>query len=200
MKKSNQNSQRKSNNGFSLIEVLVSVVILSFGLLGMVGMQAAALQANRDARLQSAGVRLAREAAELIRDNKDVGLKQATIDNPYLLTFASPSALPSAAPENCFSIKCTTVKNIAEYGVKEWLVRVNQELPGARVSICRDTTPYNSAGVPQWACSNSGNLIVVKLGWTRGSTNRTPTTTTADLFVKATIPSIVMPVTPGAGI
>ncbi|HEY8905230.1 MAG TPA: prepilin-type N-terminal cleavage/methylation domain-containing protein, partial [Rhodoferax sp.] len=31
--------------GFSLIEVLVSIVVLSFGLLGMVGMQAASLHA-----------------------------------------------------------------------------------------------------------------------------------------------------------
>ncbi len=41
--------------GFSLMEVLVSIVVLSFGLLGMVGMQAAALQSNREARLQSSG-------------------------------------------------------------------------------------------------------------------------------------------------
>ena len=39
--------------GFSLVEVLVAIVILSFGMLGMVGMQAFALQSNRDARLQS---------------------------------------------------------------------------------------------------------------------------------------------------
>ena len=39
--------------GFTLVEVLVSIVVLSFGLLGMVGLQAGSLQANRDARLQS---------------------------------------------------------------------------------------------------------------------------------------------------
>jgi len=33
--------------GFPLIEVLVAIVVLSFGLLGMVGMQAASLHANR---------------------------------------------------------------------------------------------------------------------------------------------------------
>ena len=38
--------------GFSLVEVLVAIVVLSFGLLGMVGMQAFALQSNQEARLQ----------------------------------------------------------------------------------------------------------------------------------------------------
>ena len=31
-------SNRKNQNGFSLIEVLVSIVLLSFGLLGMAGL------------------------------------------------------------------------------------------------------------------------------------------------------------------
>lgn len=58
---------RHRNAGFSLIEVLVAIVVLSFGLLGMVGLQAASLQANRDARLQSTAILLARDLAEAMR-------------------------------------------------------------------------------------------------------------------------------------
>src|ERR1035437_6960909 len=72
----------RGHSGFSLIEVLVSIVVLSFGLLGMVGMQAAALQSNREARLQSAGVVLTRELADMIRGNKIEGVKP-TGSNPY---------------------------------------------------------------------------------------------------------------------
>ena len=61
--------------GFSLIEVLISIVVLCFGVLGMVGLQAASLQANREARLQSTAVRMAEEMAELMRSNKDTALK-----------------------------------------------------------------------------------------------------------------------------
>ena len=56
-----------AQKGFSLIEILVSIVILSFGLLGIVGLQASSMKANREARLQSTGVKLAEEIAELIR-------------------------------------------------------------------------------------------------------------------------------------
>ena len=72
---------RLALKGFSLIEVLISIIILSFGLLGMVGLQAAALQANRDARLQSVATTLGRELAEKMRGNKAVAVLLA---NPYL--------------------------------------------------------------------------------------------------------------------
>src|SRR5664280_1123481 len=80
----------RKDSGFSLVEVLVSIVVLSFGLLGMVGMQAAALQSNREARIQSTAVSLARELAELIRGNKAVGI--LTTSNPYVGSFSSPMA------------------------------------------------------------------------------------------------------------
>ena len=37
------------NRGFSLLEVLISIVVLSFGVLGAAGLQATSLQANREA-------------------------------------------------------------------------------------------------------------------------------------------------------
>ncbi|RZJ11079.1 MAG: hypothetical protein EOO54_21180 [Haliea sp.] len=120
--------------------------------------------------------------------------------NPYLMTFSGTT--PTAAPQNCFTTTCTTPKNVAEYGIKEWLSRVDDELPGARVAICFDTAPYDSAGLPRWTCTNSGTMLVVKLGWTRASTNRTNTGDAA--FERATAsdgrPSVIMPVVPGAGV
>lgn len=185
--------------GFSLLEVLVSIVVLSFGVLGMVGMQAAALQANRDARLQSAGVRLAREAAELIRDNKAIAQASLTsaTDNPYLVAYTSPTVIP-AVTQNCFTSTCTTAKNIADYGIKEWLGRAYAELPGARIAVCYDTAPYDAAGLPRWACTNTGAVMIVKLGWTRSTTNRADTGTSA--LDTATRPAIMMPVTAGAAV
>ena len=60
---------RRTEQGFTLVEVLISIVILSFGMLGMVGLQAGALQANREAKLQSVGTGVARELAETMRGN-----------------------------------------------------------------------------------------------------------------------------------
>jgi len=182
--------------GFSLIEVLVSIVVLSFGMLGMVGMQSAALQANREARLQSAATVLAREAAEMIRGNKSIGVLSTS--NPYVRTLSAGTATGTSS--YCLGVAataCADTTEIANAQMTEWLARVDAELPGAKVSICFDTTPFDtSTGLPQWTCTaGAGAVLVVKIGWTRGSTNKSQTGTNA--FDTASKPAIVLPVTAG---
>ena len=184
--------------GFSLVEVLVSIVVLSFGLLGMVGMQAAALQSNRDSRAQSAAVFLARELAETIRGNKAEGIKLPA-SNPYVGAFSSPLAV--GAPSYCLNVAvgttaCTGSGDVANAQMAEWLNRVDAELPGARVAVCFDSDPFDSAGRPRWACNGTGDILVIKMGWTRGSTDKTKSGN--DALERATTPSVVMPVTAGS--
>lgn len=191
--------------GFSLLEVLISIIILSFGLLGMVGLQAAALQANREARSQSTAGSLARELAEMMRGNKVVGLLPASA-NPYIGDFSSPFTPTTAS--YCMNVAigttpCTgatvlaTNTAIANAQMTEWLSRVDSELPGARVRVCVDSAPFDSNGLPQWNCTSTGTgaTTVIKIGWTRGSTDRSRSG--ANALDKATTPALVLPITPG---
>ena len=194
--KSYPSSYVRQQAGFSLIEVLISVIILSFGLLGMVGLQAAALQGNRDARLQSTAVSLARELAEMMRGNKNIALLAAA--NPYLGSFTTPLTAPT--PTYCLNVAATACANptaVANAQMTEWLARVDAELPGARVDVCIDSAPFNSSGSPVWNCTTTGTAAttVIKIGWTRASTNRSATG--ADAFQRATAPSIVFSITAG---
>lgn len=195
----------KQHRGFSLLEVLISIIVLSFGLLGVVGLQAAALKANREALYQSAGVRYARELGEMMRGNKDVGTQTSTLANPYLIDFVNTAAIPSATT-NCFTGDCysnvdpiAAKKILAESQVRDWLYRLNQELPGARVKICFDNAPFDAQGLPQWACNSgvgSATVAVIKIGWSKSSINSDSTGAAA--FEKATTPSVVLPVTAGS--
>ena len=193
------------SKGFSLVEVLISIVILSFGMLGMVGLQAAAIQANRDARLQSVASALARELAEMMRGNKQISLLTGSA-NPYLGDFSNPAAATPLAPTTaayCLNVGSTACANqtaTANAEMTDWLSRVDAELPGARVVICVDAVPFDATtGLPLWACStNTGATSVIKIGWTRNSTNRAATGTAA--FDRASVPSIVLPITPGAAL
>lgn len=187
--------------GFSLIEVLISIIILSFGLLGMVGLQAAALQSNREARLQSVGMAQATELAEIMRGNKDVAL--LTTGNPYLGEFANP--LTPTTTSYCLNVAllttpCASTSTIANAQMTEWLGRVATDLPGARVSVCLDTAPFDASGLPQWTCSppvtGASAPVVIKIGWTRGSTDKSKTRDAA--LDRAVRPAIVLPVTPGS--
>lgn len=180
---------RATGRGFTLLEVLVAIVVLSFGVLGAVGLQAAALQANKEARYQSSAVALGRELGDLMRGNKDIAIQAVAGSNPYLVDFTGtlPTANPTCTP-------CASQTEVAQFNMRDWLRRVSDVLPGARVVVCFDATPYSSAdGVPQWACSNDGGLAVVKIGWTRQSTNAGSTEPE-----RAVRPVIVLPLIAGS--
>lgn len=182
--------------GFTLVEVLVSIVVLSFGMLGMVGLQAASLQANRDARLQSTAVVLARELAEMMRGNKDEALRST--NNPYLIIdpLDHPLVAPTAA--YCLSVgaTCATPGAVAQAELTDWLARVDDALPGARIVICRDTDPFAANGTAQWGCTSTSTSdpILVKIGWTRPSFNSSD----GAQEQASSRPSVVLPVTPGS--
>jgi type IV pilus assembly protein PilV len=189
--------------GFSLLEVLISIIILSFGLLGVVGLQAAALKANRESVYLSSATRLGRELSEMMETNRRIGELTIVTDNPYLVTFNSATnSVSAAAPitTNCWTGDCHSVntaakqKEIAQWQTQDWLYRLNSEIPGARVAICFDATPYDGSGLPQWTCSSSGTVAVIKIGWTRASTNSAPATEAA-AFDRATRPAVILPVT-----
>jgi type IV pilus assembly protein PilV len=187
------------SRGFSLLEVLIAVVVLSFGLLGVVGLHASALQNNRAARLQSTAVQLGRELGEMMRGNKAVALQAA--DNPYLGEFNSPLAAATAA--TCLSVGsvCATNVEVASAELSEWLSRVDGELPGARVTICRDDAPYDAGGRPRWACADASasDTLVIKIGWTTLSTDGSQSTSDRLLHANADTarPMVVLPVTSG---
>ena len=184
---------RHAEDGFTLVEVLVAIVVLSFGLLGMVGLQAAALKYNRDARNQSVAVSLARELAEMMRSNAQVaGL---TTGNPYYGSFSGTALAPSTTSA-CLSIgnTCASTTDLANAQMTDWLTRVEDALPGARVEVCDDSAPYDTNGLPVWTCTPAtatAPISVIKLGWTREDTQNKVE------FANATKPYVVFPVTPG---
>jgi len=59
------------SNGFTLIEVLITVVILSIGLLGMAGIQIQGLRGTTSSTVRSQATILANDIAERIRMNQD---------------------------------------------------------------------------------------------------------------------------------
>jgi len=189
----------RQSRGFSLIEVLISMVVLSFGLLGMVGLQATALQANRQARIQATAGSLAHELAEMMRGNKDVGL--LATNNPYIGEYSPSSPVP-AIPLYCLNVHtsttpCSDATAIANAQMTEWLTRVRAELPSAYVKVCVDSAPFDASGTPRFNCAatGAGATTVIKIGWSRPSTDRSATGASA--IEQGTVPSLILPVTPG---
>ena len=193
-KSPNQISGISTQFGFSLIEVLVAIIVLSVGMLGAVGMQSAALQANKESKNQAAAVTFARELGERMRGNHTIAIKPALSENPYLFdtTLVGTSSVATFAV-NCLTTGCSIPKDAATWDVADWQGRVLATLPTPRVKVCFDENPYDSAGVARWVCTDRGDLAVLKMSWT--STNTAGTLT----FAATTgVPLVVLPLTAGS--
>jgi len=182
--------------GFTLLEVLVAIVVLSFGVLGVVGLQAAALQANKEARFQSTAVAMARELGDLMRGNKDHAIVNSNA-NKYLGAYTAAS-LGSLANPTC--APCTSQTEVAEANMRDWLNRVGDVLPGFRVVVCFDQTPYEASGdrLPQWSCSNNGGVAVVKIGWTRQSADNAASAAPQAATASGSRPVVILPLIAGS--
>jgi type IV pilus assembly protein PilV len=186
----------KHQAGFSLVEVLVTIVILSIGMLGSAGMQAAALQANTQTRYQVIAAALTGELAESMRGNHRIALNTTPAANPYLLSY-SAGAL-AAPPVNCLVNDCSANTDAqrlssAQWQVHEWMTRLQANLPSPSVSICFDSTPFDANGQAKWACDNTGDVVVAKIAWTRINTQGSLVFGSAALN-----PLVVIPVTAGS--
>jgi type IV pilus assembly protein PilV len=156
---------RRSGTGFSLVEVLVSVAVLSIGMLGAIGMLLAAVRAGKEAATFNAAVGLVRDLSEKVRMNPSVAAGSGAA-NTYLVDRSADGAVASPVG-GCVApgASCDTA-GLAAWDIDEWARRVAKALPGARVRVCFDDKPWNAAaGEYAWTCSESGRNLVAKLGW-----------------------------------
>jgi type IV pilus assembly protein PilV len=68
---------RRQILGFTLLEVLVAVVVMSIGLLGLAGLQAVGLRQNHSANLRSQASVLANDIVDRMRANRRFALEGA---------------------------------------------------------------------------------------------------------------------------
>lgn len=148
-------------NGFTLIEVLIAMLVLSIGLLGIAALQATGLRSSHSATLRSQATQLAYDMADRMRANL-AGYEGGAYNN----------ITPGGSPTSCLSNSCTP-QQMAEYDVWEWNETIARELPRGVGVVCLDATANDggdanndgSVAASEYACGNSGNLFAVKLWW-----------------------------------
>ena len=70
----NQKSNNSRQSGFSLVEVLIALVIMSVGMLGIAGLYVQGMQAGRTSMFRHHAVNLAGDVADRIRANPTAGI------------------------------------------------------------------------------------------------------------------------------
>jgi type IV pilus assembly protein PilV len=109
-----------TQRGFSMIEVLVSLLVLSIGLLGLAMLQVQGLKFNSDAYVRTQATILAYDLMDRMRANN-----KAAEAGSYTV------AIPTAAVTGC----CTSGADRAKQDLYEWYGTLTTTLPGASATI-----------------------------------------------------------------
>ena len=107
----NHRFPRRQQAGFSLLEVLIAVLVLSIGLLGLAGLQTYSLQNNQSALNSSHATVLAQDMIDSIRANSD------NADDYHGVDFGDDP--PSG-------------NSIHQQDIAEWMINLENALPGVR--------------------------------------------------------------------
>lgn len=157
-----------AQRGFSLIEVLVSILVLGVGVIGAAGMQLNAVRTAQQSAFQTAALALASDIADKMRANDQL-MKQDDKANPFVGIDYSTNTEPAAPRMGCYGAHAgCNAQQIASFDIYEWMRRMKTVLPIARAVICRDATPWDdAANAYRWDCADAGANapLVVKIGW-----------------------------------
>jgi len=120
--------------GFSMIEVLVTLLIISLALLGTAGLQAFSMRQNQGGQFRSQAVFLVADLAERIEANKR-GAVNGT--NYVIATSGVPNAaaLPPCSPGPCGD------NDMAEFDMSQWQRAVAATLPRSTWTVTRAGGP-----------------------------------------------------------
>jgi len=114
------------NNGFTLIEVLIAMLVLAIGLLGMAGLQATSLRNNQSAYNRSQATQLAYDISDRMRANTLVAAN-------YVTTFMAVA--DATVKVNCLSTTGCSAADMAENDLFELKTALTTALPNGSADI-----------------------------------------------------------------
>ncbi|MGQ0697387.1 MAG: type IV pilus modification protein PilV [Panacagrimonas sp.] len=133
MKATRQPTLRFQDKGFSLLEVLIAVVVLSIGLLGLAGLQVLSLRNNTQSYERSQATVLAYEIADAMRSNR-IAAGAGAFE-------LAANAIPADGLDCVGDNICTTRTQAAAYALEEWHRRLRTALPAGTARIACSVSP-----------------------------------------------------------
>ena len=135
----------RRNAGFTLIEILIALLVLSIGMLGIAALQAATVQFNHSAYLRSQATSFAYDVVDRMRANR-----AAAINGDYNGAFATP------APA-CNTVAAASA-TVAAADVAAWRNALACRLPSGTGSISVDANGVATVGV-RWDDSRAAGAV-----------------------------------------
>lgn len=147
---------QKDLKGFSLLEVLITILLTAIGILGVVAMQSRSIQYTQDAVERNTAMTLAEQLIEIMRANPCAIYEKVPPVTPMAEELKSTSLFYGAtATGGCTgdpnaTTRATTLRDA-------WVQQLQNALPGASYSVCRSSTPEN--------CDEKGSMLEIRISW-----------------------------------
>jgi type IV pilus assembly protein PilV len=144
--------------GFTLIEVLVTMIIMSFGLLGIAGIIVTSFKNNQSSYARTQATWLANDIIERMRANRG-GAESMPLPSPYNLAIgATPAAV-----------------GVVSDDLTQWRAALANSLPSGTGSVALDGATFTVRVVVQWDDSRAASGTT---GAAFGATNQSVTVET----------------------
>jgi type IV pilus assembly protein PilV len=141
------------NAGFTLVEVLVSLVVLAIGLLGIAKLMLFSSHSNDSAYLRSQATALAYEILDDMRANR----QEAIIAGTYNTAAAVPAAVPGTL---CVGVVACTTTQVALYDLYQWGLHLN-----ASSGVLPPGALPNGQGSVATATINAQTTVTIIVSW-----------------------------------
>ena len=146
------NSRLSRASGSTLIEVLVSLLVLSFGMLGMAGVQVVSLRGNQAAYFRTMATTYSVDIIERMRANISAEEGGGYDD------------VAGAATASCFAAVGCSDLQLAAQDILDWSATVAVGFPLGASVVCLDSTPTDGTAAAN-ACDGAGSIYAIKLWW-----------------------------------
>ncbi|MCB1874431.1 MAG: type IV pilus modification protein PilV [Chromatiales bacterium] len=146
------------HGGFSLLEVLIAIVIVSLGLLGNAAIHLRGLKDGNAAFQQNQAANLAHEMADRLRANLQ-GVRDGEYDDL--------SGIPEGDVSNCANTVCSPAE-LAQYDLSQWNNALAATLPVGQGTVCRRLPTAAS-------CAGTGDTFVITVRWDAARSGATGT-------------------------
>ncbi len=136
----------KRKQGFTLIEILIAMVIMAFGLLGLAGLQASGLKQNQSAYLRSQATALAYDLADRVRANRS-----------QIATYIAASSGTGTQATNCLNTTGCSALLMAAHDIYEWKLMIGSPPLNGTGSL----TQASGAGTS----TTSDDVYTITINW-----------------------------------
>lgn len=116
---------KNRQSGFALIEAMVAIVVMSLGILGVLGVQMRTLADTQTGVRRAQAIRLIEDLSERMKVNPNA---LGNISS-YVVGWGAP-----ATPPDCRTAACNA-QNLALFDIRQWKQLVQNSLPAADVNI-----------------------------------------------------------------